>query len=109
MGELVEVGLSSGDTMWVTLESGQEARDVGFGEKFTNLPGLAAIVEWVSSGVSAGLTRARPGTVTAEFGVEIAAGEHGLVAALAGVGGKATVKVSMTWGGPDAGPAAEAG
>ncbi|MFI6229658.1 CU044_2847 family protein [Micromonospora echinospora] len=101
MRELIEVQLPSGRSMWVTVEPEQESRDVGFGERVAQLPGLAEIVEWVSSGVTAGLRHAKPDRLTAELGVELAVGERGLVAALGGLGGKTAVKVTMSWGPED--------
>ncbi|BCL12294.1 MULTISPECIES: CU044_2847 family protein [Micromonospora] len=107
MRELIEVHLPSGRSMWVTVDSEQESRDVGFGERFAELPGLAEIVEWVTSGVTAGLRHAKPDRLTAELGVELAVGERGLVAALGGVGGKTAVKVTMSWGPADDEPATD--
>ena len=98
MGELVEVQLPSGRTMWATVEPAEQSRDVSFGDRFTDLPGLSEIVEWVTSRVAAGLRHARPETLTTEFGAELTIGERGLVAALAGTGGKAALKVTMQWG-----------
>ena len=98
MRELVEVRLPSGATMWATVESDQEPRDVGFGEKFASLPGLPEIVEWVGSSMAAGLRRCQPDGVTAEFGVELAVGDKGLVAALGGVGATTKIKVTLPWG-----------
>ena len=105
MRELIEVQLPSGGTMWATVESDQGPRDVGFGARFAGLPGRPEIVEWVSSSVTAGLRHAMPDGVTTEFGVELAVGDKGLVAALGGVGAKTTVKVTLTWGQPPGKPA----
>ncbi|MFG1951603.1 CU044_2847 family protein [Micromonospora sp. NPDC048830] len=107
MRELIEVRLPSGNTMWVTVDSDEESRDVGLRERFADLPGLAEIVDWVSSGVVAGLRHAKPDRLTVEFGVEMAVGERGLVAALGGIGGKTAVKVTMNWGPGDDEPGAE--
>jgi Trypsin-co-occurring domain 1 len=96
--ELVEVDLPSGHTMWATVESEQEATDVGFGERFADLPGLPEIVEWVTSNVSAGLRHAKPDGVTVEVNVELSIGNRGLVAALGGAGAKTAVKVTLAWG-----------
>lgn len=93
--------------MWATVEAAEDARDVAMSTAFTDLPGLSEIVEWVTSRVSAGLRQVKPDSVTAEVGVELAVGERGIVAALAGAGGKATVKVTVTWGGVDARPTPE--
>jgi hypothetical protein len=93
--------------MWAAVESDQEPRDVGFGAKFQGLPGLPEIVEWVTSGVAAGLRGAKPDAVTTEFGVELAVGDKGLVAALGGLGAKTKVKVTLTWGAAPGGPAEE--
>lgn len=107
MRELIEIRLPSGRTMWATVDSGDESRDVGFGDRFAGLPGLTEIVEWVSSGVVAGLRHVKPDRLTAEFGVELAVGERGLVAALGGVGAKTAVKVTMSWGPEDDEPGPE--
>ncbi|GIF03720.1 hypothetical protein Asi03nite_12580 [Actinoplanes siamensis] len=83
--------------MWATVESDQEAADVGFGERFAGLPGLPEIVEWVTSNVRAGLREARPDGVTVEVNVELSVGNKGLVAALGGAGAKTAVKVTLSW------------
>lgn len=104
MRELIEVQLPSGRTMWATVDSEEEARDVGFGAKVAGLPGFAEAVEFVTASMADGLRAVRPEGVSAEFGVELAVGERGLVAALCGTGGKATVKVTLTWGRTGPGP-----
>lgn len=102
MRELVEVELSNGRSMWACVESYHEPRDVGLTDHLpglSGLPGFAEVVEWVGTSVATGLRDAAPDQVTAEFGVELAVGGKGIVAALGGVGGKAHVKVTLTWGG----------
>jgi hypothetical protein len=96
--DLVQVELPSGHTMWALVESEQEAVDVGFREKFADLPGLPEIVEWVTSNVSAGLRHAKPDGVTVEVNVELSFGGKGLVAVLGGAGAKSAVKVTLAWG-----------
>lgn len=103
MRELVEVELPSGHVMWATVESADVPRDVGLGGRFSDLPGFAEILEWVGTGVATGLRQAKPDQVTAEFGVELAAGHSGLVAALGGIAGKAQLTVTMSWGGQGSG------
>ncbi|WP_436527463.1 CU044_2847 family protein [Actinoplanes sp. HUAS TT8] len=98
MRELVEVELPSGQTMWATVESDQEAADVGLSEKFAGLPGLPEIVEWVTTNVSEGARRARPDSISVEVNVELSVGNRGLVAALGGAGAKGALKVTLTWG-----------
>ncbi|MFC4063336.1 CU044_2847 family protein [Actinoplanes subglobosus] len=98
MGEPVEVELPSGNTMWVMVESGEEAVDVGLGDRLADLPGLPEIVEWVTSNVTAGLRNAKPDGVTVEVNVELSVGNKGLVAALGGAGAKTAMKVTFTWG-----------
>jgi len=105
--ELIEVELPSGRTMWASVESDQGPRDVGFGQKLAKLPGLSEIIEWVDAGVTASRRHVKPDGMTAEFGVELAVGHKGLVAALGGIGAKTTIKVSLTWGTPPAKAGAE--
>ena len=105
--ELVEVELPEGRTMWVSVEAADIPRDVGMAERIGELPGVADAARWVATELMAGLRAVKPDRVSAEFGLELALGNRGLVAAVCGVGGKAGIKVTMTWGAdgpPDAEP-----
>ena len=107
MRDLVEVQLPDGQTMWVSVEAFDAPRDVGFGlgvpERVRDIPGIAEAARWAATNLLAGLRAVQPDRITAEFGLELAVGRTGIVAALCGVGGKAGIKVTMTWG-PDSCP-----
>jgi hypothetical protein len=100
--ELVEVELPDGRVMWASVESPDGPRDVGLAARVSQLPGFPEVMEWVGTAVSAGLRSASPDQISVEFGVELAVGNGGIVAALGGVGAKAAVKVTMRWGGDEA-------
>ena len=111
MRKLVEVTLSDGHTMWANVEypdgmSGAPGgvSDVGLRTEPTRIRGFDEVLDWVGTNLAAAWRRAGPDRVTAEFGIELAVGHGGLVAALGGAGATATVKVTMSWGGDDSGP-----
>ncbi|MEV7815566.1 CU044_2847 family protein [Streptomyces flaveolus] len=48
------------------------------------------------------VAEARPDGISVEFGLELAAGENGIVAALVGGSGKVAFKVTLSWNGAPA-------
>ncbi|MCF4137128.1 hypothetical protein L1856_10450 [Streptomyces sp. Tue 6430] len=73
-------------------------RDTGFGDRLSRQLGdLPQTLEAVTHGVRSGLRRAAPDEVTLEFGIEIAAKSGQLVSVVTEAGGKATLKVTVTW------------
>lgn len=105
MRELVEVQLPDSRTMWVSVEAADVPRDVGVSERIADIPGIAEATRWVAAELMAGLSAVKPDRITTEFGLELTLGNRGLVAALCGVGGKAGIKVTMTWGAEEPAPA----
>jgi hypothetical protein len=109
--ELVEIELPDGRVMWARVESPAGPRDVGIGSKVSKVSqvlGFTEALEWVGTNLTTGLGHLRPDHVIAEFGIELAFGQGGLVAALGGISGKGTVKVTLSWGGELPAPVAEA-
>jgi hypothetical protein len=107
--QLVELAMPDGQTVWAMVER-QGPRDTGLGEQVTQrIEGFQESLRTVAANVRAAVATARPDEVGVEFGLELAAGKHGVVAALAGVGGKAAFKVTLKWTapGPDAGEPAQ--
>jgi Trypsin-co-occurring domain 1 len=96
MSELVQVHLPDGETMWALVEETGPS-DVARRGPIRSVTGLAAAIREVGAGVRGGLAGAAPDQLTVEFGVQLAVADGGLVAALAGVGGNASLRVTMEW------------
>ncbi len=96
MHDPIEVTLPDGQTVWAVVAD-QGPRDVAGRVGPRALRGLTETLRGVASNVRAGLRDARPDEVSVEFGVELALAEEGLVAALAGISGNATIQVTLTW------------
>ncbi|MEV7215463.1 CU044_2847 family protein [Kitasatospora cineracea] len=111
MQQLIELAMPDGQAVWALVDGPSGPRDTGLGEQLgTRLEGLQESLHAVATNVRSAVAAARPDEVSVEFGLELAAGRGGVVAALTGVGGKATFKVTLKWtsGGPSAGqPRAE--
>ena len=101
MHELVEVELPDGQVIWADVRPETGPRDVGLGQRL-KLAGLSTVLRAVATNVQDGVRAVRPDEVTVEFGVELAVTPQGLVAALSGASGKATVAVTMKWSSPGA-------
>lgn len=99
MSELIEVELSDGQVIWARVEESDDPRDVGLRERVQKLKGLTEVLQGVAHNVRDGLGAIKPDEVTVAFGVELAMGEDGVVAALAGVSGAATLTITLSWNG----------
>lgn len=100
----MELAMPDGQMVWAMVER-QGPRDTGLGDQVAQrIEGFQESLRAVAANVRAAVATARPDEVGVEFGLELAAGKHGVVAALAGVGGKAAFKVTLKWTapGPDA-------
>lgn len=96
--------MPDGQMVWAMVER-QGPRDTGLGDQVAQrLEGFKESVQAVASNVRTAVATARPDEVSVEFGLELAAGKHGVVAALTGVGGKATFKVTLKWAVTDSDP-----
>ncbi|MDR3036417.1 MAG: hypothetical protein LBV78_25535 [Kitasatospora sp.] len=105
MQQLIELAMPDGQAVWALVDGPSGPRDTGLGEQLaTRLEGLQESLHAVATNVRSAVAAARPDEVAVEFGLELAAGRGGVVAALTGVGGKATFKVTLKWtsGGPSA-------
>lgn len=94
MKELLEVELPDGQMIWANVEI-NGPRQVG-ASKFA-VTGLTETLRGVATNVRSGLAAIKPTETTVEFGVDIALGKEGIVAALAGVQADASLKVTLTW------------
>lgn len=106
----IELAMPDGQVVWAMVER-QGPRDTGFGEQVAQrIEGFQQSLHAVAENVRAAVATARPEEVSVEFGLELAAGKHGVVAALTGIGGKATFKVAMKWTtpAPNATPSSQA-
>ncbi|MGW3819111.1 CU044_2847 family protein [Streptomyces sp. NPDC005046] len=98
MPKLVQLTMPDGQVMWATVEGAGGPRDSGLGDGIVErLEGFQQSLQAVASNVRSALAGARPEEISVEFGLELAAGKHGVVAAVTGVGGKATFKVTLKW------------
>ncbi|MDH2424031.1 CU044_2847 family protein [Sphaerisporangium sp. TRM90804] len=107
MQQLVEVALPDGQTIWARVSVQPGPRDSGlFDGAVRTVKGFDTTLRAVAANVREAVAGAGPEQVSVEFGIEVAVGKDGLVAALAGASGTATLKVCMSWSSP---PQAEAG
>lgn len=99
MSDAVQAVMPDGTSLWVSVDDDDDGpRDTGFGERLARrLEDLPQTLEAVTNSVSAGLRGAAPDEVTLEFGIEIAAKSGQLVSVVTDAGGKATLKVTVTW------------
>ncbi|GAA1575769.1 hypothetical protein GCM10009827_117070 [Dactylosporangium maewongense] len=115
MHEILPLEMPDGALVWARVDipdadAGEALRgggpsDVGIGDKAASaLRGLQESLHSVVVNVRQGLQAAAPDQVSVEFGIELAAADGGVVAALTGLSGSATIKVTATWG--QAAPAA---
>ncbi|MEU0601646.1 CU044_2847 family protein [Streptomyces sp. NPDC006393] len=99
MSDLVQAIMPDGSSLWV--RAGDEETgptDTGFGPSVPRrLEDLPQTLETVTRSVRAGLRSAAPDEVSLEFGIELAAKSGHLVSVLTDLGGKATLKVNVTW------------
>lgn len=99
--ELVEIELPDGRSIWVSVAAPGGIRDVGARDivnKVSRVLGFHEAVEWIGSNLSAATATLRPDRVSVEFGMELAYGKGGLIAAIGGVSGKTSIKVTLGWG-----------
>ena len=99
MSELIEVELPDGQVVWVRVAEDGGPRDVGVWDRVHKLKGFTEALSGVAHNVRGGLAAIAPDETTVAFGLELAVGKDGLVAALAGVNGKATLTVTLSWKG----------
>ncbi|WP_433059867.1 CU044_2847 family protein [Dactylosporangium sp. CS-033363] len=95
--ELVRATLPDGQEIWLKAESLSDSpQDIGIAASLP-IEGFVEILNGVTTNVRAGLERLRPDEASVEFGIEFSLGSGGVVAALAGISGKASVKVTAVW------------
>ncbi|MER7108561.1 CU044_2847 family protein [Streptomyces sp. NPDC000229] len=100
MQRLVEVQLPDGEVVWAHVEQSSGPQDSGFFDGGVQaLRGFDQTLRSVAANVRQAVAQAAPDGVSVEFGVELAAGKDGLVAAIAGTSGKAALKVTLSWSG----------
>ncbi|MFC9330836.1 CU044_2847 family protein [Kitasatospora sp. NPDC057015] len=81
--------------------------DTGLGDQLAErIEGFQEALRAAAGNVRDALAAARPDEVCVEFGPELDAGRHGIVAAVAGVDGEASFKIALKW---THGPAAPPG
>ncbi|MER8073268.1 CU044_2847 family protein [Streptomyces sp. NPDC094034] len=99
MSQLVRLRMPDDQVIWATVDEGDGPSDAGLGERITErLDGFQESLQIVASNVRNAVAAARPDEVSVEFGLELAAGNDGIVAALVGGSGKAAFKVTLSWG-----------
>ncbi|WOX20439.1 CU044_2847 family protein [Streptomyces solicathayae] len=98
--QLVQLEMPDGQVLWATVAEDDGPSDSGLGDRLTEkLHGFHESLQVVATNVRDAVASARPDEVSVEFGLELAAGESGVVAALVGGSGKAAFKVTLTWNG----------
>jgi hypothetical protein len=94
--DLVQVEMPDGAVIFALVRDSGPG-DVAFDKVPRALVGLTETIRGVAGNVRRGLHELSPEEVTVEFGVELAASPGGVVAALAGVHGNASIKVTLGW------------
>ncbi|MFD4142850.1 CU044_2847 family protein [Streptomyces sp. NPDC058572] len=98
MSQLVQLAMPDGQMIWATVDEDEGPSDSGIGEKVVEkLQGFQQSLHAVASNVRTAVADACPNEVSVEFGLELAVGQDGIMAAVAGGGGKAAFKVTLTW------------
>ncbi|WP_431676343.1 CU044_2847 family protein [Kitasatospora sp. KL5] len=109
MPQLVQLAMPDGQVIWASVEGPGGPRDTGLGDRIAEkVEGFQEALRAVAGNVRDAVEAVRPDEVCVEFGLELAAGKHGIVAAVAGVDGKATFKIALKWTHPPTAPAAPA-
>ncbi|MFE0460449.1 CU044_2847 family protein [Kitasatospora sp. NPDC058965] len=100
MQQFVQLALPDGQLIWASVERAGGPRDTGLGDQLAKrIDGFQESLQAVATNVRDAVAKVGPHEVSVEFGLELAATEHGVVAAVTGVGGKATFKVALKWTG----------
>ncbi|MFG2439642.1 CU044_2847 family protein [Streptomyces sp. NPDC048508] len=100
MSQLVRLQMPDEQVIWATVDEVEGPSDSGLGEQITErLEGFQESLQTVASNVRNAMVSARPDGISVEFGLELAVGDNGIVAALVGGSGKAAFKVTLTWNG----------
>ncbi|MFC9398224.1 CU044_2847 family protein [Streptomyces sp. NPDC057027] len=100
MSQLVRLQMPDEKVIWATVDEEEGPSDSGLGEQIAEkLDGFQEALQTVASNVRNAVASARPDEISVEFGLELAVGESGIVAAVVGGSGKAAFKVTLTWSG----------
>jgi Trypsin-co-occurring domain 1 len=94
--DVVPVELPDNQVIWAAIERSGPG-DVAFDATPRVLSGLTETIRGVAGNIRRAVQDAGPDEVSVEFGIELAASPAGLVAALVGVNGNASVKVTINW------------
>lgn len=99
MREAFQVEMPDGQVFWATVDDqGLGPSDSGLRDDLVErLHGFQESVRAVAVNARDAVAAARPDEVSVEFGLELAAGKDGIVAALVGASGTAAFKVTLTW------------
>ncbi|MET9429583.1 CU044_2847 family protein [Streptomyces sp. NPDC003036] len=105
MSQPVRLEMPDGQVIWATVAEEGGPSDSGIGERLVErLEGFQQSLRAIATNTRAAVAGAMPDEVTVEFGLELAAGQDGVVAAVVGGSGKAAFKVTLKWNGPGAVP-----
>jgi hypothetical protein len=100
MSQLVQLEMPDGQIIWATVDEDEGPSDSGIGDRIVEkLHGFQDSLQIVASNVRSAVATARPDEVSVEFGLELAVGKDGVMAALVGGSGKAAFKVTLSWSG----------
>ncbi|MFJ8648420.1 CU044_2847 family protein [Streptomyces sp. NPDC093546] len=103
MSQPVRLEMPDGQVIWATVAEEGGPSDSGIGERLVErLEGFQQSLRAVAVNTRAAVAGAMPDEVTVEFGLELAAGQDGVVAAVVGGSGKAAFKITLKWNGPGA-------
>jgi hypothetical protein len=104
MNRPVEVELPSGDVVWLHAPAIGPADVAAVGPLRLDAEQLRSTVRGVSHSLRDALEDVVPDQVQIEFGLELAVKTGKLTSMLAEAAGKATIKLTLSWSGTDAGP-----
>ncbi|NUR61374.1 MAG: hypothetical protein HOV87_22335 [Catenulispora sp.] len=97
---LQQIELPTGETIWarVTLDPDDEYQDRKFGQRAAEtLHSFGETIQGVVRSVAHAVGQDRPTTTAVEIGVEFTVKSGKVLAVLAELGGKTSVKVTLTW------------
>jgi hypothetical protein len=94
--ELIRVEMPDSQVIWALLED-TGGRDVAVDSIPRVLSGLTETIRGVAGNIRQAVVDARPDQVQVEFGIQLAAGGSGVVAALVGVNGNSSIRVTLGW------------
>ncbi|MBO3751967.1 hypothetical protein J5X84_38365 [Streptosporangiaceae bacterium NEAU-GS5] len=98
MQPLTKVEFPDGEVIWVRVDGRPGPTDSGLRDGGVRaVQNFTETIRAVAANVQRAVEQVSPDEVSVEFGMELAVDKEGVVAALAGISGSATLTVTLTW------------